>query len=224
MGLFSKLFKQHVGDESEQTMELLSKWERNHFRSCSSSHTNGAECYSTFCRDTGETVSLAGIYLQEKGKKSSKGLLGVIKEFVDPAPKKSIPSVIAEYRNNIYNEIQRFKNNVLKYEKLSAEIKADGFFLEIDHIFNVKLKILYNEMLFCKFENLGELSYFEKTRNKVRSVYKDLQAINTAFYDYMYASTRIEYENTSHDLEIIKTKVKAMHETAETTAYTNLVS
>lgn len=219
MSLFSKLFKSHVGDESKATIELLSKWEKTHFQlyntrysSSSGTNDNGSSCYITYRRDTGETISLSGMVVHQEKQDKPKGFFGKMKEIIDPAPRLTVPSVIAEHRKEIYAEIQQFKNNVMKYEKLSEEIKSDSFFTELDHIFNSKLKFLYNELLFCKFEKLGEKSYLERMRNKVKSVCRDMKTINTAFFDYMYALTNIQYENNAQDLESIKIRVNSMKE------------
>ena len=219
MSLFSKLFKSHVGDECKKTIELLLKWEKTHFKLSSTRYNassglqyNGVGCYSTYRSETGETISLSGMVVHQEKQDKSKGFFDKMKEIIDPAPKLTVPSVIAEHRKEIYAEIQQFKNNVMKYEKLSEEIKSDSFFTELDHIFNSKLKFLYNELLFCKFEKLGEKSYLERMRNKVKLVCRDMKMINTAFFDYMYALTNIQYENNAQDLESIKIRVNSMKE------------
>lgn len=222
MSLFSKIFKSHVGDESESTIELLAKWEKTHFhpdnsRYYSNVHQyNGPGFYSEFRKDTGEKISLSGMVIKQE--EQTKDFFGKLKEIISPAPSLTVSSIIAEHRKKLFAEIQQFKNNVLKYEKLSSDIKSDSFFSELDHLFNVKLKILYNELMFCKFENLGEKTYLKKMSDKVKSVCNDMNTINTAFFDYMYALTRIEYENTSQDLEIIKIRVAAMNEAVELTS------
>lgn len=215
MGLFSKLFKSHVGDESKKTIELLSKWEKTHFQSYGKRY-NPSESkqynYSTYRRDTGETISLSGMVVQQGEQGKPKGFFCKMIEFINPASKLTVPSVTTKHRKEIYAEIHQFKNNVMKHEKLSAEIKSDSFFFELDHVFNSKLKFLYNELLFCKFEKLGEKSNLEKLRNKVKTVCGDMKTINTAFFDYMYALTNILYENNAQDLESIKIRVQSMNE------------
>lgn len=126
-----------------------------------------------------------------------------------------LPSLIAKYHNDVSQEIHKFKENLIKLDKLSENVKRDSLFEEIDHIFNSKLKILYNELLFCKFENLGNAEYFNKIYKRFMSVYQDMKSLNTDFSDYMYALTNTEYENTKQDLEIIRIRVEAMSEVAE---------
>ena len=77
------------------------------------------------------------------------------------------------------------------------------------------LKVLYNELLFCKFENLGNEKYFTKMQKKLLSLCNDMKTLNTAFTDYMYALSRIEYEDNKQDMERIRISVEAMSEVAE---------
>lgn len=105
MSLFSKIFKSQVGDESKATIELLSKWEQTHFRfdasryNISSGHQNySSRFYCTYYRETGEKISLIGMVVHQEKQDKPKGFFGKMKEIIDPAPKLTVPSVIAKHR------------------------------------------------------------------------------------------------------------------------------
>lgn len=129
-------------------------------------------------------------------------------------------NTIASKAEQIYKlfvkEIESFRSYVEKLDSLNWEAKNDGFFTEVDHIFANKIKKLHNELLFCKFEKLGNLDYYNKIINIIDSIYADLKLLNTYFSDYMYALSRLGYEDNKSDLERIKISVKAMSEAVDT--------
>lgn len=82
-------------------------------------------------------------------------------------------------------------------------------------MFQAKLKILYNELLFCNFENLGNVKYFQEIHSKLLSLCNDMKILNMAFANYTYALSRMEYENNKQDLKRIRISVEAISEDAE---------
>lgn len=221
MGLLSNLFNTIVfGSETEAVINKLTKWEQEHFTSTGYRYDRqtGQSIitfrYTIYKNDAGGSVNLSILPLPFIEKQEIRGIVNRFKEWVNPQPKPSSPALIAQYRNNVSKEIQGFRANVKRLEKLSRELKNDSFFEEIDRLFCNKLKILYNELLFCKFENLGEPNYFYEIHAKLTSLCNDLNALNTYFSDYMYALSRLGYENNKQDLEKIKISVKAMAEVA----------
>lgn len=129
-------------------------------------------------------------------------------------------NTIANKAEQIYKlfvkEIENFRSYAEKLNSLNDEVKNDSFFTEVDHIFAGKLKMLHNELLFCKFEKLENLDYYNKIINIIDSIYTDLKLLNTYFSDYMYALSRLGYEDNKSDLERIKISVKAMSEAVDT--------
>ena len=91
-------------------------------------------------------------------------------------------------------------------------MREDSLFFDIDHVFQVKVRSLYHELLFCKFENLGNAAYFQSVQSRLVAICKDMSDLNTNFLDYMYALTNTEREDTSQDLELIRMQVQAMAE------------
>lgn len=185
MGLFSNLFKQKVGSESKSTIEKLTKWEQEHFpnkgyrynMSTGEQHTVAGQ-YSSYRKEMGEMISLAQIPLPQSKKPESKSIFKKFKDWLEPEGKPMLPFLIAKYRNDLSKEIRRFRENLIKLDKLSDNLKGDSFFKEIDHMFNAKLRILYNELLFCKFENLGNAEYFNKIHKKLTSLHQDMNSLN----------------------------------------------
>ena len=205
MGLFSGFFKQKIintkiGDESKKTIELLRSWHNSHF-------TGNGYCYNK--------VAHYQNYLPMLQQKMPKTVFGKIKAIAKYLDEPYLPYYISDYHDKIHKEICRFQDDLKKFENLSASIKEDSLFDEIDHIFNSKLKILYNELVFCKYDKLGNTEYFNKMNKRLTVVYQDIQSLNTDFADYMYALTNTEYENTKQDLELIRIRVEAMSEVSE---------
>ncbi|MDD6375118.1 MAG: hypothetical protein PUG07_04910 [Ruminococcus sp.] len=119
---------------------------------------------------------------------------------------------IFDYRTQISNEIQRFLENLQKLENLNKTLREDSLFFDIDHVFQVKVRNLYHELLFCKFENLGNAAYFQSVQSHLIAIRKDMNDLNTNFLDYMHALTNTEQEDTTQDLELIRMQVQAMAE------------
>lgn len=222
MNLLSNLFKPKTGSESEKAIKQLENWEQEHFTYTGYRYDRqtGQSIitfrYTTYKNDAGGSVNLSRISLPFTEKQESRGIVNRFKDWINPQPKPSLPSLIAQYRSNVDKEIQAFRSNVKKIEKLSGEMKKDSFFEETDRLFCNKLKVLYNELLFCKFENLGDSDYFYEIYAKLTSLFNDLKSLNTYFSDYMYALSRLGYEDNKSDLERIKISVKAMSEVVDT--------
>lgn len=219
MGLFSDIFNLKtktlkIGDESQKTIELLRTWHNSHFASNRYCH-NKAAYYQNYLTDGGEKIPLAQIRIPILHQEMPRTVFGKIKAIAKYLDEPYLPYFISDYHDKIHKEICRFKENLKKFENLSANIKEDSLFEEIDHIFNSKLKILYNELVFCKYDKLGNAEYFNKMNKRLTSVYQDMQSLNTDFADYMYALTNTEYENTKHDLELIRIRVESMSEVSE---------
>lgn len=222
MNLLSNLFKPKTGSESEKAIKQLENWEQEHFTYTGYRYDRqtGQSIitfrYTTYKNDAGGSVNLSRISLPFTEKQESRGIVNRFKDWINPQPKPSLPSLIAQYRSNVDKEIQAFRSNVKKIEKLSGEMKKDSFFEETDRLFCNKLKVLYNELLFCKFENLGDSDYFYEIYAKLTSLCNDFKSLNTYFSDYMYALSRLGYEDNKSDLERIKISVKAMSEVVDT--------
>lgn len=217
MGLFSKIFKPKVGDKSRETIALLQRWVQSHFSD--SNYTYGyrrTPSYQTHCTDSGEKISLSQIKTPLlEADTSPKTFFEKLKALAHDADRPYLPVVLGNYHNRVHQEISRFQGNLKKLSCLSRNIQDDALFPEIDYIFDAKLRILYNELLFCKFENLGNADYFRKVYSRMDKLCRDLQSLNTDFTDYMYALSNNEYENTQKDLEMIRTRVAAMSDVAE---------
>ncbi len=135
-----------------------------------------------------------------------------LKEVIRFLGRKSLPEFISEYHTNISNEIKTYRANCAKLKNLSNHLQKDSLFDEMKHIFSEKLKMLYNELLFCKFDKLNDTDYFRKIYEKLIALYDDIKNINNYFADYMYALTNTEYENTSCAIERTRISVEAMSE------------
>ena len=209
MALFSELFKPKVGNESKKTIELLHQWHRSHFPDNGYCY-NGMVRYQNYRTESGEKIQLSQIRVPIVQSSQPKNFFEKIKTIAEKIDRPYLPNLLADYHDKVHQEISRFQAHLKKLNCLSANIKNDSLFRDIDHIFNSKLKILYNELLFCKFQNLGNKEYFDKMNGKFLAIDRDLKSLNTDFSNYMYALTNTEYENTKIDLAIIRTRVEAM--------------
>lgn len=221
MSFFSNLFKPKSASETESTINLLKRWEQEHFPYSGYSYSSYTRTkinisrYTVYKSETGEKVQLSDIELPQTEKSNVKRIVKAVVDWWENDKSSTLPHFIAEYRNNVATEVQRFRANCIKLDKLSDELKKDSLFFEIGRLFQAKLKVLYNELLFCKFENLGNVKYFQTIHSKLLSLCNDMKTLNTAFADYMYALSRTEYENNKQDLERIRISVEAMSEVAE---------
>ncbi len=208
MGFFSNLFQQQprAGAESKASIARLNKWEQTHFPN---------NCYNFYRTENGERISLQQIRTPSRKSNQSGSFLGKIKEIFDTLDQMFLPSYIANYRNAFHKEIQTFQNNLKKLESLHLAYRNDPLFEKIDHVFHTKLHMLYNELLFCQFDRLGEAAYFQKMDDRMSSLRMDMLELNKNFSDYMYALTRAEYENTTSDQVMIQASVEAMAEVAD---------
>ena len=221
MKLLSNLFNHKIGSEAEAIIKKISKWEQEHFSNAGYTYdiktgnrlTNSR--YTKFKNDSGSTVDLSSISLMFTENPERKGIFNRLKNLTNPQPKPSLPALIAQYRSDVSKEIQTYRANVKKLDNLDGTLKRDSFFEEIDRLFRNKLKVLYNELVFCKFDALGEPNYFYKIHGKLTSLCKDMQSLNTYFSEYMYALSRLEYEDNKQDLERIQISVKAMSDAVD---------
>jgi hypothetical protein len=221
MKLLSNLFNHKIGSEAEAIIKKISKWEQEHFSDAGYMYdiktgnrlTNSR--YTKFKNDSGSTVDLSSISLMFTENPERKGIFNRLKNLTNPQPKPSLPALIAQYRSDVSKEIQTYRANVKKLDNLDGTLKRDSFFEEIDRLFRNKLKVLYNELVFCKFDALGEPNYFYKIHGKLTSLCKDMQSLNTYFSEYMYALSRLEYEDNKQDLERIQISVKAMSDAVD---------
>lgn len=225
MEIFSKFLKPKSFSKTKSIINLLKRWEQEHFPYSNYSYSSytgtkiNISRYTVYKSETGEKVQLSDIALPQTETSNVKRILKAVVDWWENDKSSTLPYFIAEYRNNVATELQRFRANCIKLDKLSDELKKDSLFFEIERLFQVKLKVLYNELLFCKFENLGKADYFQTIHSKLLSLCNDMKTLNTDFADYMYALSRTEYENNKQDLERIRISVEAMSEIAE--QYTN---
>lgn len=221
MSFFSKLFKPKSINEAEFTINLLKRWEQEHFPFSGYGYSSynkpkvNISKYTVYKSETGEEVQLSDISLPQTKELSVKRVIKAVVDWWENDKSSTLPYFIAEYRNNVAAEIQKFRANYMKLGKFSKKLKNDNLFYEIEHLFQAKLKVLYNELLFCKFENLENEKYFLKIQSKLLSLCNDMKNLNTNFADYMYALSRIEYENNKQDLEQIRISVEAMSDVAD---------
>ena len=217
MGLFSNFFKPKVGDESKETISKLRQWIRTHFPDSGYTYYSkpSGNAYRVYRTDSGSQLKLSGIQVPLIQLNHDTGFFASVRNAFFGYKRPMLPTFLIDYHNKIHQEIIRFEDNLKKLSCLSSSIREDDLFLEIDHVFNTRLKILYNELLFCKFDKLGESSYFSGLFRRINAVYGDMQNLNTDFSDYMYAMTNTEYENTKQDLEMIRMRVTAMSDVAK---------
>jgi hypothetical protein len=199
-----------VGDESMKIIKKLRSWKSSRF-----SNNN-----SIYISETGNRINLYGrkIYLDQFYDPSS--LKNKLKEFFTGDNKAIVlTGYISDYTNRMKIEIKRFNESVSKLKKISPKLQEDTFFSNLDHIFSIKLGILYNELLFCNFDRIDNNDYTRGMYRKLESIITDINELNSCFQDYMYALTKTEYENTSIDIEKIKIRVESMSKAADEFSY-----
>lgn len=217
MGLFFGKPKYTVGDESEKQILILKNWENEHFsrtRDFTSANYNMKFDYSQYKTESGSYINLSSVKVPDL-KKSTDTLVGMVKDFIRMIRLPSLPEYIKNCRKLIAEEISEFRGNAEKLKKLDEECRADELFCEIDHIFRIKLKALYGELIFMKFENLGEKKYFAEKMTKIKHIVRDMKALNRDFSEYMYAIMNVKAERTSQDMELIRARVLGMADAAE---------
>lgn len=220
MGLFSCCFSQptpKVGAESKPAIQKLKQWETTHFPAPRTSGSqNPAIRYQVYRTEQGSSISLKKMKVPAASSQSQmEFIFSKIKTITSGIDPNEVACWIFDYRTQISNEIQRFLENLQKLENLNKTLREDSLFFDIDHVFQVKVRNLYHELLFCKFENLGNAAYFQNVQSHLIAIRKDMNDLNTNFLDYMHALTNTEQEDTTQDLELIRMQVQAMAELAQ---------
>ena len=187
----STLFNAFVfGSETEAAINKLTKWEQEHFTSTGYRYDRqtGKSIitfrYTTYKNDSGSVVDLSGIPLPFAENQEKRGIASRLKDWMHPQLKPSFPALIAQYRSDVCKEVQAYRANVKRLGTLDGVLKRDSFFEEIDRLFRNKLKVLYNELVFCKFDALGEPNYFYEMHGKLTTLCKEMQSLNTYFSYY----------------------------------------
>ncbi len=211
MGLFSRLFQPKPTPEPQKPdiIELLAQWEKIHFPK---------QGYTYYYTEQGEEIDLGKFWLSVKRLKSST-VLGTMKNVMKFLDKPLVSDFIAEYRDGIYKEINRYRETMEKKNRLAENWKEDFFFEQVSHVFETKLKILYNELQFCAFDQLGNAGYFDKMCERFLPLHQDIKTLNDAFSKYLYALTRTAYEDTRTDLEQIRAYVEGMSEAVQNSIF-----
>lgn len=221
MGLFSCCFSQStpkVGAESKPAIQKLKQWETTHFPiprtyAWTNGSPNPATRYQIYRTEQGASISLKKMKIPAASSQSQvEFIFSKIKTITSGIDPNEVACWIFDYRTQISNEIQRFLENLQKLENLNKTLREDSLFFDIDHVFQVKVRSLYHELLFCKFENLGNAAYFQSVQSHLIAIHKDMNDLNTNFLDYMHALTNTEQEDTTQDLELIRMQVQAMAE------------
>ena len=194
MGLLAKLFRKKTGKETESAVKQLVKWEDAHFRPVGEADGKQAEPnperYLQFICETGERMTLSKIRLPiAEPTPPPEGLFGIIKAFISPLQPSMLPALIVRYRS-------RF-----------------ALFEEIDRVFSEKLRLLYHELMFCRLEQMCDLSYYYTVTGKLDRILSDLSELNRNAEAYMYALVSTEHGDTAHSLEMIRMRVTAMADT-----------
>ncbi|MDE6833847.1 MAG: hypothetical protein K2J39_06360 [Ruminococcus sp.] len=216
MGFFSRFFKAKTGTETKKTITLLKKWERRHFPELYNSNKNIR--YNVYITDSGERIRLYEIKIPELNKPAEKNIMDYCKDIMDFlgfSDKKRLTSFIAGYREKFRTEIMTFTENLSKMENLSKDLRKDPIFSKIDYIFNLKLKILLNELVFCKFRKMNDIKYFTDINERLSAVYRDLQSLNNDFSECMYVMSSLEYADVTYHIESINMRVDILLKTAD---------
>lgn len=218
MGLLAKLFRKKTGKETESAVKLLVKWEDAHFRPVGEADGKQAEPnperYLQFICETGERMTLSKIRLPiAEPTPPPEGLFGIIKAFISPLQPSMLPALIVRYRSRFAQEIRNFRGNMLRLPQLGDSLREDTLFEEIDRVFSEKLRLLYHELMFCRPEQMCDLSYYYTVTGKLDRILSDLSELNRNAEAYMYALVSTEHGDTAHSLEMIRMRVTAMADT-----------
>lgn len=231
MGLFS-IFSRHPRpqehDEIKTIVEQLKQWELKHFPGSRNVQTYKQELrplyYETYRTDSGESISLKQYRIPAARNLTFPGdafktpavtLPGIMKNIAVSINGTPLTELICEYRKAIARELGRYYDNCAKQKQLNESFQADALFQDIGAIFCAKLKMLYNELFFCRFDNFNSKAYFMETQDKITAILNELSKLNSYCAEYMYALTSTAYDATSADLDGIRIKVEAMSEVAE---------
>ena len=216
MAFFSKLFKAKTGAETKKTIDILKEWEKRHFPYVNNSNKNIR--YNIYTNENGEKFQLSNIKIPEFNKSEEKTIADVCRDIINFfgfSDKKRLTGFIASYREKFHNEIITFMDNISKMKHLSKECRKDPIFSKIDYIFNLKLKMLHNELVFCDFRKLEQLEYFTEINKKFLVIYNDLQSLNNDFSECMYAMSSLEYADVRYHIESINMRVDILLKTAD---------
>ncbi|MDE6424719.1 MAG: hypothetical protein K2K89_01070 [Ruminococcus sp.] len=216
MGFFSKLFKAKTGTETKKTVILLKEWERHHFPNVNNS--NKSIRYNVYRTDSGEKIQLSDIRIPELNKSGEKTIIDVCKDimgFFGLSDKNRLTGFISGYHEKFRIEIVTFMDNISKMKHLSKDFRKDPVFDKIDYIFNLKLKILYNELVFCKFHKMNDVKYFTDINERLSAIYSDMQSLNNDFSECMYVMSSLEYADVKYHIESINMRVDILIQTAK---------
>lgn len=215
MGFFSKLFKikPKIGTETRNTINTIKQWEQFHFPNLYDSNKNVR--YSVYITDSKERISLSNLRIPKLNKSSQKNIIDIFKDVIDFFYKDRLTLFIAEYREKFRSEIITFTDNLSKLKHLDKDFRQDPIFNKIDYIFNLKLKILYNELVFCKFQQMNDIEYFITINEKFTVIYKDMQSLNNDFSECMYAMSSLEYADVQYYIENINMRVEIISQTTK---------
>ena len=231
MGLFSKKSQYKIGSLTETAVKLLDKWEQSHFPKAGSKHR-----YDHYLRETGEKISLVQIALPTFGQQTGEDffsqlkrmvapeygqppvaeIFSTIKKMVTPTPRKTLPALIDYYMAGIRQEIQRFRENIVKLGQLDETVRSDSFFPEADRLFGEKIKQMHHELWFWQPEEMGNAQYYVQFTNKLNQIVWEMAALNRSIAEYMYALASTGQEDTRQALENIRIRVDAMSSAAKT--------
>lgn len=213
MGFFARFFKPKTGAETRNTINTIKQWERSHFPYINDSNKNVR--YSVYLTDSRERISLSNLRIPKPNQPEQKTIIDIVRDVVDFFYKDRLPMFIAEYREKFRIEITTFTDNLSKLSHLSRDCRKDPIFHKIDYIFNLKLRILYNELVFCKFHKLNDIEYFTDINERLAVIYRDMQSLNNDFAECMYAMSSLEYADVQYYIESINMHVEMITQTTK---------
>ncbi|MCM1314391.1 MAG: hypothetical protein NC244_03365 [Alistipes senegalensis] len=216
MGFFSRFFKKKIGTETKEIIMILKEWEKRHFPNLN--NNNKSIRYNIYRTDSGEKIQLSDIRISELNKSEEKNIIDICRDimgFFGLSDKNRLTGFISSYREKFRTEIVTFMDNISKMKHLSKDFRKDPIFNKIDYIFNLKLKILHNELVFCKFHRMNDIKYFTDINERLAVIYRDLQNLNNDFSECMYVMSSLEYANVTYHLESINMRVDILIQTAK---------